>query len=331
MSALVSIIIPVYNIEKYIANCLDSVISQTYKNLEIICIDDGSRDSSGEILKSYAEKDSRIVCIYQDNAGVSAARNKGLDNFHGDYVMFVDGDDYLHYQAVEIFVNCIESTNSNIVFSDCELTDKQNSDMSVISSYNSKKICDGNLFERYYDITPWAKIFRSEIIKPFRFPEGICNSEDYCFLMKVLYSTRNSIGYYLDCKLYYYYIRSGSAVNASFSRSKLTEITAYNLVLEFLNDKEDCNVKKHAITSMFKLLLRIRTQTLYSEYEEEAKKMIKASWNKWHLLLWKYKGISFKEKIIFTVFYYSRHFYEFMRVKQDPTMKDYLENRKKQK
>ncbi|HAS37211.1 MAG TPA: glycosyltransferase family 2 protein, partial [Ruminococcaceae bacterium] len=98
MSALVSIIIPVYNLEKYIKHCLESVVNQTYKELEIICIDDGSTDGSAEIIKSMAENDPRIKYIYQENAGVSAARNKGLDTATGEYVMFVDGDDYIHYQ-----------------------------------------------------------------------------------------------------------------------------------------------------------------------------------------------------------------------------------------
>ena len=91
----ISIIIPVYQVEKYIKRCLDSILSQTYSNLEIILIDDGSRDMSGKICDEYAIKDSRIKVIHQDNAGVSVARNKGLDICTGDYVTFVDSDDFL--------------------------------------------------------------------------------------------------------------------------------------------------------------------------------------------------------------------------------------------
>ena len=91
----ISIIIPVYQVEKYIKRCLDSILSQTYSNLEIILIDDGSRDMSGKICDEYTIKDSRIKVIHQDNAGVSVARNKGLDICTGDYVTFVDSDDFL--------------------------------------------------------------------------------------------------------------------------------------------------------------------------------------------------------------------------------------------
>ena len=89
----VSVIIPVYNVEKYLQKCLDSVINQTYKNLEIICVDDGSPDNSGGILDAYAQNDSRIIVIHQENAGVSAARNRGLDAATGEYIAFVDSDD----------------------------------------------------------------------------------------------------------------------------------------------------------------------------------------------------------------------------------------------
>lgn len=109
MKKTVSIIIPVYNLEKYIVNCLESIFAQTYESLEIICIDDGSNDKSAEIIKKYSVADSRIKYYYQQNSGVSVARNKGLDEATGDYVMFVDGDDYLHYQAVELFVREIEN------------------------------------------------------------------------------------------------------------------------------------------------------------------------------------------------------------------------------
>ena len=92
-SPLISVIIPVYNVEKYLHRCLDSVIEQTYKNLEVILIDDGSTDHSGEICDDYAAKDVRIHVIHQENQGVSAARNKGLDNVKGEYITFVDSDD----------------------------------------------------------------------------------------------------------------------------------------------------------------------------------------------------------------------------------------------
>ena len=99
MSALVSVIIPVYNAEKYIENCLKSVINQTYKNVEIICVDDGSKDRSSEIIKNLSAAFSKIRYIFQENAGVSAARNNGLSVAEGDFIVFLDSDDYIHPQT----------------------------------------------------------------------------------------------------------------------------------------------------------------------------------------------------------------------------------------
>ncbi|HJA50079.1 MAG TPA: glycosyltransferase, partial [Candidatus Fusicatenibacter intestinipullorum] len=94
----ISVIIPVYNVEKYLKRCLDSVINQTYKNLEIILIDDGSTDNSGKICDEYAQKDERIIVIHKENGGVSSARNKGLDICIGDYISFIDSDDWINLE-----------------------------------------------------------------------------------------------------------------------------------------------------------------------------------------------------------------------------------------
>ena len=104
---LITIIIPVYNTEKYLKKCVMSIVNQTYKNLEIILIDDGSTDSSPMICDTLAEKDNRITVIHQANGGLSSARNTGLDNMHGDYVMFVDSDDYTDTNMIEFLLNQI--------------------------------------------------------------------------------------------------------------------------------------------------------------------------------------------------------------------------------
>lgn len=97
---LVSVIIPVYNVEKYLARCLDSVVAQTYQNLEIILVNDGSTDASGEICRQYGQSDSRIRLFTQENQGLSAARNTGLDHMNGEYIVFVDSDDYISVHFV---------------------------------------------------------------------------------------------------------------------------------------------------------------------------------------------------------------------------------------
>lgn len=117
---MVSIIIPVYNVEKYLAQCLDSVVNQTYKNLEIIPVDDGSPDSCGKICDQYAVKDNRITVIHKENGGLSDARNAGLKAAHGEYVYFLDSDDYLREDAIQRLVDRSVSERAEIVFFDCE-------------------------------------------------------------------------------------------------------------------------------------------------------------------------------------------------------------------
>ena len=111
---LVSVIIPAYNIEDYIGRCLDSIISQTYKNLEIIVVDDGSRDYTGEILDNYAKKDRRIKVIHKENGGVSSARNKGIEAAEGDYIGFIDGDDLIEPGMYKTLVDLLEEENADI-------------------------------------------------------------------------------------------------------------------------------------------------------------------------------------------------------------------------
>ena len=110
-----SIVIPVYNVEKYLHQCLNSVINQTYKNLEIICINDGSKDNSLIILNEYLQKDNRIVIVNQKNSGVSSARNKGIRLSTGDFISFIDSDDYLDLNVYEKCVQRIISDNSDII------------------------------------------------------------------------------------------------------------------------------------------------------------------------------------------------------------------------
>lgn len=113
---MISIIIPVYNVEKYLSKCLDSIINQTYDNIEVICVNDGSPDGSRDILAQYARRDSRIVVIDQDNQGASEARNTALQHVNGKYIMFVDADDSIELDTCELAVNAAEQNNADLVF-----------------------------------------------------------------------------------------------------------------------------------------------------------------------------------------------------------------------
>lgn len=154
---LVSIVIPVYNSEKYIAKCLDSIINQTYKDIEIIAIDDGSSDSSLNILREYEEKFDFIKVFSQKNSGIAKTRNKGIDLSKGDYLMFIDNDDYIDSYYVEIFVNTIQKRRADIVIGGYKRVNTNNK----VLFHNKPK---NNNWSKYTIIAPWSKIYKKEVI-----------------------------------------------------------------------------------------------------------------------------------------------------------------------
>ena len=143
----VSIIIPCYNVEKYISACIDSIINQTYKNIEIICINDGSTDSTGDIIKSYS--DDRIVYIEQKNSGVSKARNLGLSVANGEYITFVDGDDLIKIDMIEILVQKMHNYDCDVVF--CSYAKKYKNVIVENHIYGNEDIfIDGDNYKKLY-------------------------------------------------------------------------------------------------------------------------------------------------------------------------------------
>ena len=187
----VSIIVPVYNVEKYLSKCLESLINQTLKDIEVICVNDGSTDNSLCILKEYANKDSRIKIIDKQNEGVSVARNTGIEVATGEYLMFVDSDDYLVENACEKALNTIEHNNSDIcIFGHYDLVDgnkiisHKTNDLIKIKDLNVKE----NLVE--YSIYIWDKIYRTEFIKSnqIKFPLGLKTAEDVIFCLLCLFN-----------------------------------------------------------------------------------------------------------------------------------------------
>lgn len=186
---LVSIIIPVYNTEKYLRQCLDSVVNQTLKDIEIICVNDGSTDNSLNILKEYKEKDNRIKVFNIENHGVSYARNLGLNNVSGEYVVFIDSDDYVNDVFIEELYNNELETFSDLVFSGRIL---KNKDDKIISKWIPKKEISYNPINDYDDFTQWhtvvEKLFKYDTIKQNRlyFDETLCYGEDSLFLTQYL-------------------------------------------------------------------------------------------------------------------------------------------------
>ncbi len=186
----VSIIVPIYNSEKYLEECLLSIVNQKYRNFECIMIDDGSVDGSAKIAKAYSQKDKRFKYFYQKNSGVSAARNYGLRESTGDYITFLDSDDYLCQDYLEQYINCINSTNAKIV---CGGYTKDGSNVLTYPGDRSKlKGYIENLVTGTGGVV-WCKVFSKDILKNQIFKVGLSMREDLLFQLELCKTLPNDI------------------------------------------------------------------------------------------------------------------------------------------
>lgn len=214
----ISVIIPIYNAKRYINRCINSICIQDYPNIEVIIIDDGSKDGSSEICDKYADSDNRIKIIHQTNLGVSIARNNGINNCSGDYLVFVDADDFLFPGAISHLYNNMTQTNSELVCGSyvMEKTRKRKK----IISYQDKVYKDNDYDDNFIDIlrkisnAPWGKLFDTEIIRKnhINFPEKIPYAEDTTFLIRYC-KCISSLSVCGEILYNYNYIDYNSAVN----------------------------------------------------------------------------------------------------------------------
>ena len=174
--ALISVIIPVYKVEKYVERCIQSVINQTYENLQIILVDDGSPDNCGKICDEYAKKDHRIEVIHKSNGGLSDARNKGLEIAKGEYIGFVDSDDYIEADMYEVLYNLLKQYNADV--SICNFYTVSQGKISIknadngINEYNRIEILKEILLDRNIQSYAWNKLYKKELFDEIKYPIG---------------------------------------------------------------------------------------------------------------------------------------------------------------
>ena len=249
--ALISVIIPVYNVETYLRECVDSVLNQTYQNFEIILVDDGSTDSSGKICDEYVEKDERITVIHQKNGGLSVARNTGLSEVNGDYVYFLDSDDYITRGAFETLLVIAEKDNSDIVFFDA-VSFADTDDFTVKQNYirKSKYTADTgyNVFEsmtqnnEYHSAVPLLLIKRNFLLESkIRFIPEILH-EDMIFTYQ-LFCKASAISQCTEA-LYYRRYRKNSIMTSAKSKKHFTScVVVYENNAVFTNNLKLDNKK----------------------------------------------------------------------------------------
>jgi len=241
----ISIIIPVYNVEQYIRKCLDSVINQTHSNLEIICINDGSTDNSGKICDEYSKKDNRIIVFHQLNQGISKARNLGLRNFTGQYIGFVDPDDWIEPDMYEILYNLIKSKDVFIgIINYYQDTDNECTRMNIneLPEILTKEDMLKCLFESGYGGfrgAIWNKLLKAELFKSSKleFATDLKMGRDMLFFVSAVLADVNCTGACNDKPLYHYCIRDSSITYSTPIHKRKDMLIARQRIIDSLKNK----------------------------------------------------------------------------------------------
>lgn len=286
MKELISVIVPVYNVEKYLDRCIKSIVNQSYTNLEIILVDDGSPDKCGEICDEWAQKEERIKVIHKKNGGLSDARNTGIEIAQGQYLSFIDSDDYIHKDFIKILYENSLKNNADISMCGVKRTDKNEDISREVKNENITIVFSKDILERKNNIycVAWNKLYKKSIFNNIRYPKGKIH-EDVAVIYKIMYYS-NKIAI-TDAELYFYFNAPESIMRSKFSRKRLDILEglknqyeffikigekkyAYFVLREFLD-----NVLKlyQQCSSLKKEKYEIRKK-LIRKYEENYKKVI---------------------------------------------------------
>ena len=223
MSELISVIVPVYKVEQYLQKCVDSLINQTYKNLEIILVDDGSPDTCPQICDDYAKKDNRIKVVHKENGGLSDARNAGMEVATGEYVSFIDSDDYVALDFFETLLSVIKAENSDIV--ECDLI-RFNENQSVevpkftgkTRSFDTKDGLLKLIVEDEFHQHVWNKLYKADITLDVLYDKGKLNEDE--FWTYQIFGRAKKITK-IDKPMYYYLQRAGSIMGVGYNLRRL--------------------------------------------------------------------------------------------------------------
>lgn len=313
----ISVIVSVYNVEKFIKRCLDSIINQTMNDLEIILVNDGSTDNSGKICDEYAQLDNRITVIHKENGGVSSARNTGLDVATGEWIAFVDSDDYIEKDMYEVLYKTAIEKNVDIcacffkylTVDNKILFNPTQEQLDMNGKYNSKEFLELIYKDEYMNgicVATWNKIYKKNIFDNLRFKTKIYEDDE---LVNQIYI--QDIDIFVLNKGFYIYVQNlSSLTNTKFSRKKLVFIDILYDRLNLLKDKKMHKLYEDTV----RLFCNITIEYYFKynnkdkwEYDNIYKNVLKQAI--------KLENISLKDKIRFSMFYISPHLYDYLLCK----------------
>lgn len=313
---MLSVIIPIYNVEKYLTKCIESVINQTYKNIEIILVNDGSTDNSKEIIDKYSSIDSRIKVINKKNGGLSDARNVGIELAKGEYITFLDSDDWIELNMYEKLYKYIKQENADIVqcsyqkVYDEEVNNQKNKEeVNIMSGEKSLY----NLGEK--TVVVWNKIYKRELFNDIRFPKGKYHEDEFT-IYKVLYKANKIVD--LNLPLVYYRQREDSIMNSKFNLKRLDALEAFNERLAFYKEKNLDELQQITFAQIlhFTNLFYIKIKDSDIDNKHEILKVLRKSIKKDYILFMKNKYVTLKQKILLTIFILNKEiFYQLYKNK----------------
>ncbi len=270
---MISIIIPVYNVEQYLDKCLQSVINQTYQDIEIILVDDGSSDSSGILCDKWKEKDSRIKVIHKSNGGLSNARNVGIEQANGKYLMFIDSDDIVANDLCKVLFEMLKNNHADI--SICNATHIFNNEFDFkntgkIYCYDCNEAISQLWYQKSFLPSAWGKLYKKSLFNNIRFPKGKIY-EDMFTTYKLIFRSRCIVK--SERKLYHYLIREDSILGTVNVKKQLDMVEAAEEMLDFAIKNASSSIKAATYrVSISSIMVIAHCQVINrNKYEEQIK------------------------------------------------------------
>ncbi|MBQ3559395.1 MAG: glycosyltransferase family 2 protein [Agathobacter sp.] len=262
---LISIIVPIYKVEAYLERCVNSLKNQSYKNIEIILVDDGSPDRCPELCDELAKTDSRIRVLHKENGGLSSARNAGIDVAKGEYIVFVDSDDYIAENMLEKMHQRIVADRTDMCICDFCFVNEEGKSIEVPESqfpfkdavYKRedilKVVCSASGLPNEWRIVPaWNKMYHKDVLKYCRFEEGRLHEDEFAIHHFVYACKKISM---VSDKLYYYVQREKSIMNSTFSVKRFDAAIAFQQRYLFLKEKKETDLLKYVLSQLAEYLI----------------------------------------------------------------------------
>lgn len=309
-SQMISIIVPVYNVEAFLSECLESISGQTFRDFEAILVDDGSTDSSGKICEDYCLKDNRFRVIHQPNAGLGPARNTGIEASTGQYVMFVDSDDVIAPNLVETLLNLLLSSGSDLAITGHVRTDEQGNpldesqgaeDIQVISGSTAVSKCFfGDPYERIVFSVAWAKLYPRNVIQSLR-AGSYYSGQDLNFNFKI-YQRVSSVAFQ-DIREYYWRQRTSSITHVNNARQQYWRFLSI-ADLDKVSDHDERSIFRSLyLKKVYRVMATIRNHLNGTEYYDAFMKRCRQIRSCSRAEYLKDRNIEFKEKMVTSIFW----------------------------